>query len=52
MDRHKYLSKEFSSHLKDNIVYDPPNPPKEDFRIVQVRQNTAKESLTPLLRGE
>jgi hypothetical protein len=49
--RHKSLSKEFYSHMKNNIINDPLNPPKGDFRTVQVKQNTATERLTPPLRG-
>ena len=37
--------------MKNNIINDPLNPPKEDFRPVQIRQGTAKERLTPPLRG-
>jgi hypothetical protein len=48
MLRHKSLSKEYYSHMKNNIINDPLNPPKGDFRTVQVRQDSAKERLTPL----
>jgi hypothetical protein len=34
--------------MKNNNINDPLNPPKGDFRTVQVRQDSAKERLTPL----
>jgi hypothetical protein len=33
------------------LIYDPLNPPKGDFGAVLVWQDTAKERLTPPLRG-
>jgi hypothetical protein len=37
--------------MKNNIKNDPLNPPKGDFRTVQVLQDAAIERLTPPLRG-
>jgi hypothetical protein len=37
--------------MQNNIINDPLNPPTGDFWTVQVKQNTAKERLTPPLRG-
>jgi hypothetical protein len=46
MLRHKSLSKEFYSHRKNNIINDPLNSARRNFKKVQVKQDSAR--LTPL----